>query len=452
VKSLLAIFVLTAFAASAQTTVRIHAGGGAYTDSNGNLWAVDANFTGGNTFSTSHVIANTTDQPLYQTERWGNAVYNISVPDGPYKVTLKYSENFFTAPGQRVFDVLLNGTKVEAAFDIFAAAGSAFTAVDKSYTVTASGGTGITLSFNAITDNPKIDAIQVVSQSTTFTDAEFITPLRVHVGTTTATDASGQPWMPDAPYAGAGTTVQTYGGSITGPFNPALYQAVRVGCQSLSYSIPIPTGRYRLTFKFSEFTAVRKMDITVNGATLVRGFSTTLNAAVDKVYYVTTSASPLAITLSGAAYGSCASLAGLEVVPQIAITEADITGLQSDISQRAMIGPGYGAGVAVITSSGQLSSAVGTPGTCVMADGTTGPCGGQTPNFADGEVPLGTADGTNTVFGLQYAPSPASSLNLLRNGMAMKAGVDYTLTGSTISFIPAATPQPGDVLQAFYRH
>ena len=45
-----------------------------------------------------------------------------------------------------------------------------------------------------------------------------------------------------------------------------------------------------------------------------------------------------------------------------------------------------------------------------------------------------------------------ASLTLQRNGMILKAGLDYTLTGSTISFIPAATPQSGDVLQAFYRH
>jgi hypothetical protein len=87
-----------------------------------------------------------------------------------------------------------------------------------------------------------------------------------------------------------------------------------------------------------------------------------------------------------------------------------------------------------------------------MIDGTTGPCGGQTFNFADGETPAGTLDGINSTFGLQYAPNPASSLNLHRNGVALKAGVDYTLTGSTISFVAAVIPQRGDVLQAFYRY
>lgn len=281
---------------------------------------------------------------------------------------------------------------------------------------------------------------------------ELITPLRVHAGTSALMDVSGQNWIPDAPYASAGSAVASYTGSVSGALNQPLYQTLRIACSPLSYSIAVPAGRYRITLKFSEFTTVRKMDITVNGTTVARGFSNTLNAAVDKVYYVTTTASPLSITLSGSAYNSCASVAGFEVAPQIAITETDVSGLVSDISQRAIIGPGYAPGVAVINSSGQLVSAAGSPGTCVMIDGTTGPCGGQTFNFADGEIPVGTVNGTNTVFGLQFAPSPASSLNLLRNGVALMAGVDYTLTGSTISFIPAAAPQTGDLLQAFYRH
>jgi hypothetical protein len=281
---------------------------------------------------------------------------------------------------------------------------------------------------------------------------ELITPLRVHAGTSTLMDVSGQNWIPDAPYANAGSAVMSYTGSVTGALNQPLYQTLRVACAPLSYSIPVPAGRYRVTLKFSEFTTVRKMDITINGTIVTRGFSNTLNAAVDKVYYVTTTAIPLSITLSGSAYNSCASLAGLELVPQIAIAETDVSGLVSDISQRAVIGPGYAPGAAVINGSGQLVSAAGSPGTCVMVDGTTGPCGGQTFTFADGEKPVGTVNGANTVFGLQYAPSPASSLNLLRNGVALMAGVDYTLIGSTISFVPPATPQTGDVLQAFYRH
>lgn len=60
-------------------------------------------------------------------------------------------------------------------------------------------------------------------------------------------------------------------------------------------------------------------------------------------------------------------------------------------------------------------------------------------------------DGVNTSFTLANAPSPVSSLYLYRNGLLLEAGTDYTLSGSGIQFVSAATPQPGDSLLASYR-
>jgi hypothetical protein len=82
----------------------------------------------------------------------------------------------------------------------------------------------------------------------------------------------------------------------------------------------------------------------------------------------------------------------------------------------------------------------------VFVDGTSGPCGGAGPVFTDAEVPGGVVDGTNATFTLANTPSPAGSLVLYRNGIAQKAGVDYTLTGATVQFLTGAIPQPGDTL------
>jgi hypothetical protein len=60
-------------------------------------------------------------------------------------------------------------------------------------------------------------------------------------------------------------------------------------------------------------------------------------------------------------------------------------------------------------------------------------------------------DGANAAFTLANPPSPAVSLALYRNGMLQKAGLDYALSGSTVQFVTAATPQPGDTLLASYR-
>jgi hypothetical protein len=73
-------------------------------------------------------------------------------------------------------------------------------------------------------------------------------------------------------------------------------------------------------------------------------------------------------------------------------------------------------------------------------------------NFADQETPGGVVDGTNITFTLAHPPAPAAGLVFCRNGMVQKAGSDYTLTGSTITFINSVVPTVGDTLLAWYRY
>jgi hypothetical protein len=156
------------------------------------------------------------------------------------------------------------------------------------------------------------------------------------------------------------------------------------------------------------------------------------------------------VTTSGGSSSSFAA-AGSSGTGNTTIAESAVVGLLSDLSQRPTKGPGFGTGaVAVINPSGQVETAVGTLGDCVFVDGTTGPCGGPTPTFSDAEVPAGTIDGVNTAFTLQNSPS-GSSLLLVRNGLYLIAGADYTLNGNAVTFINGAQPQPGDTLRASYR-
>ncbi len=67
--------------------------------------------------------------------------------------------------------------------------------------------------------------------------------------------------------------------------------------------------------------------------------------------------------------------------------------------------------------------------------------------FSGAETPTGAIDGLNTTFGLLNAPSPASSLQLF-NGTILVQGVDYTLSGSTIT--TTIPPVVGSVLVAYY--
>ncbi len=71
--------------------------------------------------------------------------------------------------------------------------------------------------------------------------------------------------------------------------------------------------------------------------------------------------------------------------------------------------------------------------------------------FADGETPSGTMDGNNAAFTLAQSPAPPASLQLYRNGLEQMTGIDFTLSGNTITFLNGNVPKPGDVVQAFYR-
>jgi hypothetical protein len=75
----------------------------------------------------------------------------------------------------------------------------------------------------------------------------------------------------------------------------------------------------------------------------------------------------------------------------------------------------------------------------------------RVPTFVDFELPVGSIDGSNPVFVLNTAPTPASSLVLHKNGMKLSPGLDYSLSGNTILFATGAVPQAGDLLTASYR-
>jgi hypothetical protein len=146
-------------------TVAVRVGGPAYTDTQGQVWSADNGFTGGSTSTTTAAISNTPDQPLYQGERHGVFSYQFSVPNGTYNVTLKFSENYWTSTGKRIFGVVIDGTQVLSNFDIVAAAGAAFTAVDKTFVVSVTGGS-VTIQFlQGSADLPKVDAISIASTS-----------------------------------------------------------------------------------------------------------------------------------------------------------------------------------------------------------------------------------------------------------------------------------------------
>ena len=88
--------------------------------------------------------------------------YNIPVVNDTYTVTLYFAEIYFDAPGQRVFNVRIEGHTVLQNFDIWAVAGQ-FAVVKRTFVVTVTDGV-LTLSHRQVS-TAKFSAIQVVTGS-----------------------------------------------------------------------------------------------------------------------------------------------------------------------------------------------------------------------------------------------------------------------------------------------
>jgi len=98
---------------------------------------------------------------LYQTVRYAPTLtYNIPVVNGTHTVTLYFAEIFFNGPGQRVFNVSIEGQTVLQNFDVWAAAGQ-FAAVQRTFVVTVTDGV-LNIVATASADNADLSAIQVV--------------------------------------------------------------------------------------------------------------------------------------------------------------------------------------------------------------------------------------------------------------------------------------------------
>jgi chitodextrinase len=150
---------------------RVNAGGGAYTDVNGESWSADFGYNTGSTFESTNSISGTQDDPLYQTDRWDptdspELAYGFGVANGSYVVRLHFAEVYSgtSGVGLRVFDVEMEGQPVLDNLDIFAEAG-ANAALIKSLPVTVSDGQ-LDIRFVHVTQNPKVSAIEVTREVT----------------------------------------------------------------------------------------------------------------------------------------------------------------------------------------------------------------------------------------------------------------------------------------------
>ena len=148
----------------------VDVGAGSFTDpANGDFYAVDRAYSVGgfgyvgpsSVRATKHDIAGTDRDPLYADLRTGMSGYSFTVPDGTYAVTLSFAELQLDKAGSRVFNVAMEGTSVVDNFDVWAAAGGRYVAVDRTFVVEVTDGI-LDISFTAQRgDSPIVNAIIV---------------------------------------------------------------------------------------------------------------------------------------------------------------------------------------------------------------------------------------------------------------------------------------------------
>jgi hypothetical protein len=264
--------------------VRILAGrqNGDYTDRLGRIWQSDRYFQGGSVFeSHDHPIFGTREPKIYQSRREGAFAYDIPLPAGVYELRLHfaetlYGENNVAGGGEssRVFNVWINGKEALHEFDVIGDAGPSTADIRAFKDISPAADGKLHLKFEPFSNPPLLCAIEIVPGI-----PGKLRPIRMLSLDRVYVDKQGRVWEPDRYVRGGQLIART--NPVEGGVDPELFRGERFG--NLRYVIPVPPGRYGITFYFAETwfgpdtpggggVGSRVFDILCNGVALRRGF------------------------------------------------------------------------------------------------------------------------------------------------------------------------------------
>ena len=131
-------------------------------------FVADVDFVGGSTISHANTIntsnvTNPAPTAVYQTARISDFTYTIGglTAGTNYVVRLHFCETWWSAAGQREFNVTINGTQVLTNFDIFAAAGGTNIANIQQFTLPANSAGQFVIAFISVVNNSLVSGIEV---------------------------------------------------------------------------------------------------------------------------------------------------------------------------------------------------------------------------------------------------------------------------------------------------
>ncbi len=155
-------------------------------DCSGNTWLRDTAYTLGNfgySGGATGYVANTVvgicagAQALYQRERFSNTntgyYYEFDCPEGVYETTLLEAETYWTGPGQRQFNVFIQGAQVLTNFDIYAAAGGMNLPLTEIFTNNVTN-SQLRVLLTPVIDNARVSGIQARKLADIFSDTDGI--------------------------------------------------------------------------------------------------------------------------------------------------------------------------------------------------------------------------------------------------------------------------------------
>jgi hypothetical protein len=268
------------------TTLQVNAGGPAappFQSDQG--FTASTTISHANTINTTKVI-NPAPVAVYQTGRIGNFTYTLGgfVPGSTATVRLHFAETYWTAPGQRSFNVSINGATMLTNFDIFSAAGGQNIANIQQFSASANSAGQYLIQFTTIINNSLVNGIEILSP----TSCTAPTPPAALTTAAISTSQINTQWTASSSPCG-GITYTVFRGTTFG-FTPSSANQITSGVTATSYS---DTGLTPSTTYYYLVEAVGP-----------RGSSAASNQASATTQSVVVISPLIAINAGGAAAGS----------------------------------------------------------------------------------------------------------------------------------------------------
>ncbi|HKK64077.1 MAG TPA: glycoside hydrolase family 2 TIM barrel-domain containing protein [Bacteroidales bacterium] len=141
-----------------------------FLDESGTLWLPDQKYTEGHygridgqteMIKKDLILKGIDDmEPVYNYYIKGLSEYRLDIPDGTYKVTLLFADGEAQAPGERIFDVSINGKTVLEDFDMVAQNGFGH-GLEATFETNVNNSKGLHIGFQAVKGNPLLSGVLI---------------------------------------------------------------------------------------------------------------------------------------------------------------------------------------------------------------------------------------------------------------------------------------------------